>query len=188
MVGMPVSLPFTAADIRLAAGDRSYGRGLEYVNAVDHLEISDTEVTANVYGSSEYTVCLVIDDQRLSGGCTCPYGRDGFFCKHCVAVGLSVLELGGRTSTPSRGRARPAAGSRCLVAVALEGGTAGRIARAPGREPGVASALRATGRGDEHRRAGDPARRDGLHHAAPRRVSRPTTRFTATPTRYTTRS
>jgi len=94
MVGMPVSLPFTAADIRLAAGDRSYGRGLDYVNAVDHLEISDTEVTANVYGSSEYTVCLVIDDQRLSGGCTCPYGRDGFFCKHCVAVGLSVLELG----------------------------------------------------------------------------------------------
>ena len=69
-------------------------RGLDYVNAVDHLEISDTEVTANVYGSSEYTVCLVIDDQRLSGGCTCPYGRDGFFCKHCVAVGLSVLELG----------------------------------------------------------------------------------------------
>ena len=29
MVGMPLSLPFTAADIRLAAGDRSYGRGLE---------------------------------------------------------------------------------------------------------------------------------------------------------------
>jgi uncharacterized Zn finger protein len=94
MVGMPVSLPFTAADIRLAAGDRSYGRGLEYLNAVEHLEISDTEVTASVYGSSEYTVCLVIGDQRLSGGCTCPYGRDGFFCKHCVAVGLSVLEMG----------------------------------------------------------------------------------------------
>ena len=60
---------------------------------MEHLEISDTEVTASVYGSSEYTVCLVIGDQRLSGGCTCPYGRDGF-CKHCVAVGLSVLEMG----------------------------------------------------------------------------------------------
>jgi uncharacterized Zn finger protein len=94
MVGMPISLPFTAADIRLAAGDRSYERGLEYVDAVEDLEISDTEVTASVYGSSEYTVCLIIGDQRLSGGCTCPYGRDGFFCKHCVAVGLSVLEMG----------------------------------------------------------------------------------------------
>jgi uncharacterized Zn finger protein len=91
---MPVSLPFTEADIRLAAGDRSFERGLEYLDAVEDLEISDTEVTASVYGSSEYTVCLIIGDQRLSGGCTCPYGRDGFFCKHCVAVGLSVLEMG----------------------------------------------------------------------------------------------
>jgi uncharacterized Zn finger protein len=94
MVGMPVSLPFTEADIRLAAGDRSFDRGLEYLDAVDDLKISDTEVTASVYGSSEYTVCLIIGDQRLSGGCTCPYGRDGYFCKHCVAVGLSVLEMG----------------------------------------------------------------------------------------------
>jgi hypothetical protein len=45
MVGMPVSLPFTEADIRLAAGDRSFERGLEYLDAVEDLEISDTEVT-----------------------------------------------------------------------------------------------------------------------------------------------
>jgi uncharacterized Zn finger protein len=76
MVGMPVSLPFTEADIRLAAGDKSFERGLEYLDAVEDLEISDTEVTANVYGSSEYTVCLMIGDQRLSGGCTCPYGDE----------------------------------------------------------------------------------------------------------------
>ena len=94
MVGMPVSLPFTEADIRLAAGARSFERGLEYLDAVEDLKISDREVTASVYGNSEYTVCLIIADQRLSGGCTCPYGQDGFFCKHCVAVGLSVLEMG----------------------------------------------------------------------------------------------
>ncbi|SRR6266567_6872457 len=94
MVGMPVSLPFTEADIRLAAGARSFERGLEYLDAVQDLRISDGEVTASVYGNSEYTVCLIIGDQRLSGGCTCPYGQDGFFCKHCVAVGLSVLEMG----------------------------------------------------------------------------------------------
>ena len=93
MVGMPVSLPFTEADIRLAAGARSFERGLEYLDAVEDLKISDREVTASVYGNSEYTVCLIIADQRLSGGCTCPYGQDGFFCKHCVAVGLSVLEM-----------------------------------------------------------------------------------------------
>jgi uncharacterized Zn finger protein len=94
MVGMQVFLPFTEADIRLAAGDRSFERGLDYLRAVQDLEISDTEITASVYGTSEYTVCLIIGDQGLTGGCTCPYGRDGFFCKHCVAVGLSVLEMG----------------------------------------------------------------------------------------------
>lgn len=94
MVGMPVSLPFTEADIKLAAGARSFERGLDYLGAVEDLEISDTEVTAQVSGRSEYTVCLIFGDLRLSGDCTCPYGRDGFFCKHCVAVGLSVLEMG----------------------------------------------------------------------------------------------
>ena len=94
MVGMPGSLPFTEADIELAAGARSFQRGLEYLNAVADLEISDTEVIARVYGSSDYGVCLVFGDQGLSGACTCPHGQEGFFCKHCVAVGLSVLGLG----------------------------------------------------------------------------------------------
>ena len=94
MVGMPVPLPFTEADVKLAAGARSFERGLDYLGAVGDLEISDTQVTASVYGNSEYSVRLVFGDQGLSGSCTCPYGRDGFFCKHCVAVGLSVLEMG----------------------------------------------------------------------------------------------
>jgi hypothetical protein len=40
MVGMPVSLPFTEADIGLAAGARSFERGLEYLDAVQDLRIS----------------------------------------------------------------------------------------------------------------------------------------------------
>ena len=27
----------------------------------------------------------------LRGECGCPYGQEGFFCKHCVAVGLAVM-------------------------------------------------------------------------------------------------
>src|SRR5215469_16782904 len=94
MVGMPVSPPFTEADVRLAAGPRSFERGLDYLDAVEDLEISDMEVTASVYGNSEYTVHLIFGNQGLGGSCTCPYGQDGFFCKHCVAVALSVLEIG----------------------------------------------------------------------------------------------
>jgi len=85
---------FTKADLELAAGARSYERGLGYLHMVADLEVTATEITAAVYGSSEYRVRLATSGGGLSGTCTCPYGQDGFFCKHCVAVGLSVLEIG----------------------------------------------------------------------------------------------
>src|SRR6266704_3108511 len=94
MVAMSASAGFTEADLEQAAGARSYERGLGYLHAVADLEVTDTEITATVYGSGEYRVCLRSGDHGLGGTCACPYGQDGFFCKHCVAVGLSVLELG----------------------------------------------------------------------------------------------
>jgi uncharacterized Zn finger protein len=91
---MGTALAFTEADIREAAGSRSFERGLGYLGAVDDLEIGTSEVTATVYGNSAYQVAVAFGDERLSGGCTCPQGQEGFFCKHCVAVALSVLEIG----------------------------------------------------------------------------------------------
>jgi uncharacterized Zn finger protein len=94
MVRMAVSPAFTEADIKRAAGDRSFARGSEYLDAVENLEIGGAEITASVYGNSEYRVSLAFGDEGLTGDCTCPYGREGFFCKHCVAVGLAVLKIG----------------------------------------------------------------------------------------------
>ena len=94
MARMAVSAGFTKADIERAAGTRSFERGLEYLDEVENLAIDGTRVTAVVYGSSVYGVCLTFGDGGLAAACTCPYGQDGFFCKHCVAVGLSVLEMG----------------------------------------------------------------------------------------------
>jgi uncharacterized Zn finger protein len=90
---MAVSLAFTEADIRLAAGEKSFKRGLDYVQDVEDLEIAGTQVTASVWGSGEYRVCLSAGEAGLRGECTCPHGREGFFCKHCVAVGLAVLRM-----------------------------------------------------------------------------------------------
>jgi len=92
--GMDVALAFTEADIRQAAGSRSFERGLGYLGAVEDLEIGTTEITATVYGNSAYRVAVAFGGERLRGGCTCPQGQEGFFCKHCVAVALSVLEIG----------------------------------------------------------------------------------------------
>lgn len=94
MVRMAVSPAFTEADIKGAAGDRSFARGREYLDAVEDLEIGSAEITASVHGNSEYRVSLAFGDDGLTGDCTCPYGREGFFCKHCVAVGLAVLKIG----------------------------------------------------------------------------------------------
>jgi uncharacterized Zn finger protein len=91
---MALSSAFTEADIKRAAGDKSFARGREYLDSVEDLEIGGSEITASVYGNSEYRVSLAFGDDGLTGDCTCPYGREGFFCKHCVAVGLAVLKIG----------------------------------------------------------------------------------------------
>lgn len=94
MVRMAVNPVLTEADVKRAAGDRSFVRGRDYVGDVEDLEIGSAEITASVHGSREYRVSLAFGEEGLTGDCTCPYGREGFFCKHCVAVALSVLKMG----------------------------------------------------------------------------------------------
>jgi len=89
------SAPFSEADLLHAAGERSYSRGLEYVDAVRNLQIGAGEITATVYGTDEYEIVLDLNVDGASGECSCPYGQEGFFCKHLVAAGLTVLRGGG---------------------------------------------------------------------------------------------
>jgi uncharacterized Zn finger protein len=88
-------MAFTEADLRAAAGPRSFERGLEYLDAVAGLETVGNQVIATVRGSEDYLVVLTLGGSRpgsarLKGECDCPYAQEGFFCKHCVAVGLTV--------------------------------------------------------------------------------------------------
>ncbi|MEU0737970.1 SWIM zinc finger family protein [Streptomyces sp. NPDC006134] len=83
---------FDEDDLRALAGARSFERGLGYLDAVSGLEVGDGSVTAVVHGTDVYEVELTLGgDDGLSGRCDCPYGQEGNFCKHCVAVGLTVL-------------------------------------------------------------------------------------------------
>ncbi|MFK0046144.1 SWIM zinc finger domain-containing protein [Streptomyces sp. NPDC090741] len=105
---MTHALAFTEEDLRRLAGARSFERGVGYVSVVSRLEIGGETTTATVDGTDAYEIELTEDeDGRLSGWCDCPYGREGNFCKHCVAVGLAVLEQAG--SAPQQ---RSAAASR----------------------------------------------------------------------------
>lgn len=106
------ALGFTDEDLRRLAGARSYERGLGYLSAVSRLEIDETAITAAVDGTDCYEVELTEDgDGRVTGRCDCPYGQEGNFCKHCVAVGLTAL---GRAESVPQQRSAAASRTRLL--------------------------------------------------------------------------
>jgi uncharacterized Zn finger protein len=83
---------FTDEDLRDMAGERSYQRGFGYVEVVGDLGDLPDGVVATVHGTGRYRARLTgREDGALDGDCSCPYGQDGNFCKHCVAVGLRLL-------------------------------------------------------------------------------------------------
>lgn len=95
---------FTEANLKTLAGPRSYERGLGYLDAVSGVEVGDGWVTASVNGTERYEVELALDGPGgLSGECDCPYGLEGNFCKHLVALGLTVLAQ--RESLPQQRKA-----------------------------------------------------------------------------------
>jgi hypothetical protein len=121
----------TAADLLEAAGQRSYSRGLGYLDAVADLAVRGDKITASVRGTDEYIIMLTVSrGGDLTGACDCPYGQEGFFCKHCVAVGLAYLRS---VSLAESGRipAPRTSGNADGQADALTG--------SPGRAPDVAA-------------------------------------------------
>ena len=83
----------TPAILASLAGAAAFRRGEEYFSAgaVGSLRATDDKITARVQGNEAYQVELSDDDGELVCCCTCPRAADGYFCKHCVAVGLAWL-------------------------------------------------------------------------------------------------
>jgi uncharacterized Zn finger protein len=69
----------------------SYERGVGYLEAgkVGPLRASAKRVGATVQGFEDYLVELRVKGGKLRFSCSCPVGREGAFCKHCVAVALA---------------------------------------------------------------------------------------------------
>jgi uncharacterized Zn finger protein len=82
---------FSDEDLQALAGPRSYQRGTGYLDAVADLGMVPGGVQAIVHGTEPYRVRLLREDGELTGTCDCPVGVEGTFCKHCVALGLVVL-------------------------------------------------------------------------------------------------
>ncbi len=93
------------------AGGTAFQRGEEYfaVGAVGRLRVQGNRVFAKVEGTETYQVELRNEDGELAGDCSCPRAGDGYFCKHCVAVGLAWLNEHGSASPSSDGPGRKSA-------------------------------------------------------------------------------
>jgi hypothetical protein len=92
--GVTIFAPFSIseADVRALAGERSFRRGQQYLDAVSDLVIAADRVAATVHGSDDYAVTLTRGSDGVRASCDCPQGQQGFFCKHCVAVGLTIAQ------------------------------------------------------------------------------------------------
>jgi len=75
------------------AGTAAFQRGKDYFSAgsVGALRDTGNKLSARVEGTETYRVSLREDKGRLGYDCSCPRAADGYFCKHCVAVGLAWL-------------------------------------------------------------------------------------------------
>ncbi len=97
--------------VRDLADARSFERGRLYFEEgqVRRITVGGTSVTATVDGTGVYHVRLDVTATGLSGRCSCPYGQEGVFCKHCVATALAWLDAGGEVGEP---RAQPVTDDR----------------------------------------------------------------------------
>ena len=97
--------------IESLAGGTAFQRGEEYfsIGAVGRLRAEENKVSAKVEGTETYQVELRDEDGELAGDCSCPRAGDGYFCKHCVAVGLAWLSEHGSASPPADGTGRKSA-------------------------------------------------------------------------------
>lgn len=98
----------SSATLEDAAGATAFRRGEEYFSsgAVGRLRATDDKVTAKVKGTETYEIELRADDGDLAYDCTCPRAADGYFCKHCVAVGLAWLAEQRSEAKPKGGKAK----------------------------------------------------------------------------------
>ncbi|MBK1718911.1 SWIM zinc finger family protein [Thiocystis violacea] len=101
----------TIARLENLAGKKVFWRGQDYFasDAVGRVRVIGDRIKARVQGSEVYEVELWEDDGQLGSDCSCPHAADGYFCKHCVAVGLAWL--GGAADLPPDAET-PETGSR----------------------------------------------------------------------------
>ena len=100
---------FTTSTVMDLAGPRSYKRGMAYFyeGRIGPSVGGDQQLEVTVVGTVPYVVKLWVDGDESGWSCTCPAAEDGSFCKHCVAVALSLDPMAPPAALLEPARKRP---------------------------------------------------------------------------------
>ena len=87
------------------AGKPAFNRGIDYFKGGHVLELKQkgSRITAEVEGNEIYQVTLKWTSSQLDGACDCPASEGFDFCKHCVAVALTLREAQAEQSKLAQG-------------------------------------------------------------------------------------
>lgn len=87
---------FNVDALRKLAGGKVFARGEDYFEdgQVEILIVEPKRVLAQVAGTEDYRTELKGRGKSISGTCSCPAFADWGFCKHMVAVALTVNAMG----------------------------------------------------------------------------------------------
>ncbi|MBI4852730.1 MAG: SWIM zinc finger family protein [Acidobacteria bacterium] len=75
-------------------GNITLERGQHYAfngRVISLTQSEDIAIIAQVQGSQLYDVRFWLKGKILQYSCTCPFAIEGAFCKHCVAVGIVLV-------------------------------------------------------------------------------------------------
>lgn len=108
-------------ELLASAGSVSRGRAYAAAGKVTITTLSDTELRADVWGTTRYRVRLWTDGGTHRWRCDCPVGLNGEFCKHTVAALAAATD--------------PAAGEASSAAVDAGSTERDRLARFVGALP-----------------------------------------------------
>lgn len=96
---------FDVERLRKLAGDKVFARGKDYFEdgQVEILIVEPKRVVAQVAGTEDYRTELKDSSKSIDGRCSCPAFMDWGFCKHMVAVALTINAMGKGAETESAG-------------------------------------------------------------------------------------
>lgn len=82
--------------LREMAGHSTFERGQHYAanrQVLSISEVANQAIRGQVQGTQLYEIKLWLKGKKLQYSCNCLFGVEGAFCKHCVAVGLVLINL-----------------------------------------------------------------------------------------------